>query len=124
VIVLDTNYLLRLLVPESEEFDKVSNWLNTGEELACPAIGWYEFCCGPVSESEQALVLSLLRAGVLPLGEDAAAEAAKLFNATHRAKALKIDCLVAATALVAKAPLATSNLADFRRFLDMGLVLL
>jgi len=123
LILLDTNYLIRILVTRSEELNKVEAWLEKGERLACPAIAWYEFCCGPVSPREQALVLSLLVGGVLPLGEEESATAARLFNSTGRVKSLRIDCLVAATALTVRAPLATSNSRDFAKFVPLGLQL-
>jgi len=123
LIVLDTNYLIRIPVTGSEELKKVEDWLEQGERLACPAIAWYEFCCGPVSPREQALVLSLLAGGVLPLGEEESATAARLFNSTGRLKSLRIDCLVAATALTARAPLATSNERDFGKLVPLGLQL-
>ena len=123
MIVLDTNYLIRILVPGTSELERVEAWLGDEEPLACPGISWYEFCCGPVTEREQALVLSLMRAGIVPLGEEEAIEAAHLFNGTGRQKSLRIDCLVAATALVAKAPLATSNTRDFAKFQPHGLQL-
>lgn len=123
VILLDTNYLIRILVPSSEEFAKVSAWIKQGEPLTTAALCWYEFCCGPVTETEQSLVFGLLRGEILPLDETAARRSAELFNGTGRARSLKVDSLVAGTALAAGARLTTSNLRDFRPFVPWGLVL-
>lgn len=57
------------------------------------------------------------------LSTEEAAEAARLFNATGRRRGSFQDCLVAATAMVAGAELATSDRADFRRFSAEGLKL-
>ncbi len=124
MIVLDTNYLIRLLVPSSDEFERVAAWYTTGDLLASTSIAWYEFCCGPVSENQRALVLSLLRGGILPLGEEEAAEGARLFNSTGRVRSLRVDSLIAAATIVAQASLATSNLRDFSKFIPLGLKLL
>jgi len=122
-ILLDTNYLIRCLVADSGEWERVSNWSKNGEQLATSAICWHEFLCGPVTEQQSALVLSLLQGGILPLGEDEAAEAAKLFNAVNRQRALRVDCLIAATAIVAGVSLATSNQKEFEKFAAYRLAL-
>ena len=121
VILLDTNYLIRLLVSGSQEFERVSDWLLQDDALATASICWYEFCCGPVSDQEQGLVLSVLKGGILPLNEQAARRSAELFNATGRLRSLKLDCLVAGTALAAGARVTTSNLRDFSAFVPWGL---
>lgn len=124
MILLDTNYLIRSLVVGSQEFDRVATWIHQGEALATAAVCWYEFCCGPVTEQEQSLVYSLLRGGVLPLDEVAARKSAELFNGTGRLRSLKVDALVAGTALTRGAQLTTSNLRDFSPFLPWGLTLI
>jgi predicted nucleic acid-binding protein len=47
--------------------------------------------------------------------------AARLFNKTARKRGTLMDCMIAATAIRIGAPLATSNVADFRRFKAEGL---
>ena len=123
MILLDTNYLIRLLVAGSDEFERVAAWVREGETLSTAGICWYEFCCGPVTSQEEALVLSLLKGRILPLDEEAARRSAQLFNSTGRLRSLKVDSLVAGTALAAGARVTTSNLRDFSPFLPWGLTL-
>ena len=49
--------------------------------------------------------------------------AAELFNKTGRRRGSRFDCLVAATAAVARAEIATVNQADFKAFLPHGVKL-
>ena len=53
----------------------------------------------------------------------AAEEAARLFNLTGRRRGSHADCMIAASAIVAGAPLATLNAADFQPLVPFGLSL-
>ena len=86
------------------------------------AIAWAKFLCGPA----EAVVLSHAAAVVgrqFPFTEEMAATAARLFNGSGRRRGTMVDCMIAATALVEEAAIATSNPEDFRRFEAFGLVL-
>lgn len=121
MICLDTNYLIRGLIPGTEEAGEIKSWLKGGIPLTAPAIVWYEFCCGPVQDREIETVRSVLTEGVLPFGEAEAENAARLFNAVGRVRRLRVDTMVAAAALCAGAELATSNRSDFEAFCRYGL---
>lgn len=123
MICLDTNYLIRGLIPATPEAEKILSWLESGEPIGIPAVAWYEFLCGPVDEEEIQLTIAILSAGVLALGAPQAAEAARLFNATARSRRLRVDAMIAGTATAANAKLATLNRADFEPFVAQGLVL-
>jgi predicted nucleic acid-binding protein len=124
VICLDTNYLIRGLVSGSPEAEKIKSWLQAGIPLCAPSVVWYEFICGPVESKEINIIRRVLTAGIHSFGEIEAAEAAKLFNAVGRVRRLRIDAMIAAAAVTARAELATSNIADFALFEPHGLVLI
>lgn len=125
MICLDTNYLIRALVPGTTEARKVGEWLDNGEPLAIPAIAWYEFLCGPIiTDEEIQLALAVVSENVLPFEQSEAAESARLFNAAGRKRALRVDAMIAGTAVAAGASLATNNRTDFKPFIDHGLALL
>jgi len=123
MICLDTNYLVCSLVPGTHEAAAMARWLQRGENLFAPSVAWYEFLCGPVTPDEIRLVRSLLKGGLIPFEDAHAAAAAKLFNATGRIRRLRLDAMIAASAMVAGCRLATSNIADFKVFVPFGLTL-
>jgi predicted nucleic acid-binding protein len=123
VISLDTNYLILGLVADSRESDQMVAWHQQGEQLCTSTVCWYEFLCGPVHEQHVAVVLAVLHE-VLPFDVRQATEAARLFNAVERRRSLRVDSMIAATAIVPGALLATNNPEDFRPFVQHGLRLL
>lgn len=126
MICLDTNYLIRALIPETTEALVVEQWLEANETLCIPIVAWYEFLCGSTVEEEH-LALALLDGRILPFGEIEAKSAATGFrslNKPNKPRRLRVDAMIAATAIVAKASLATNNRKDFLPFVPHGLVLL
>lgn len=123
VICLDTNYLIRLLVPGSREAAEISAWHRADEPLITPMLAWFEFLCGPVTVEQEEVVRGFL-SDVIPIGEPQARLAAELFNQSGRMRRNRIDTLIAATAIHAKARLATANRDDFAPFEDHGLSLI
>ena len=87
------------------------------------AVAWTELLCGPLVESHRELATRVVSRRLAFLEEDAVLSA-RLFNDTGRRRGSWIDCMIAATAVRAREPLATSNVADFRRFAAHGLALL
>ena len=122
VICLDTSYLLLGLVPGSPEGDRLREWTATGTRLVAPAVVWFEFLCGPVSARQVETMRAFLHE-VIPFAEPQAGLAATLFNDVGRRRSTRVDAMIAATALVADAALATSNTADFAPFFAAGLQL-
>ena len=59
----------------------------------------------------------------IPLGADEAGAAARLFHETGRRRGTFHDCIIAATAMGVGAALATTDRADFGRFVAQGLEL-
>ena len=123
MIHLDTNYLIGLLVQGSPQAFEVDGWLAAGEPLATSAIAWTEFLNGPVTPLEVARVEAVLQSRIGPFGPVEAALAADLFNKTGRRRGSRFDCLIAATAILAPAAVATVNQSDFKPFLPHGLTL-
>ena len=123
MIHLDTNYLIGLAVAGSPAAQRVDQWLAAGESLAASALAWTEFLNGPVQPQEIALVESIIEVRVVPFDKATAVLAAELFNKTGRRRGSRFDCLIAATAILAQAELATENNTDFTSFMAHGLKL-
>ena len=120
MILLDTNYLINVLVSGKAEAEQVRLWYPD-EDLCTSSVSWYEFICGPVDSAGILVVRSLLHDRILPFTADQATESARLFNATGRMRRLRVDAMIAAAAIVANATLATANTADFAVFRQFGL---
>ncbi|MFW6293389.1 MAG: type II toxin-antitoxin system VapC family toxin [Spirochaetota bacterium] len=121
MILLDTNYLIRALVADTDEGTRVSAWTDSGEELCTASIAWYEFLCGPVDEEGVDIMRAAMADRVLPFTAAVAQESARLFNAAGRRRHLRVDAMIAATAITAGAGLATGNRDDFSAFVPEGL---
>lgn len=124
MICVDSNYLIRGLVQGTPEARELAEWHLAGESLVTSAIAWYEFLCGPVTAAQIRAMDAFLTGGLIPFEGAQAAEAARLFNAVGRPRRLRVDAMIAASAIVAKSRFATSNRADFRIFVAHGLDLL
>ena len=123
VICLDTNYLVRGLLKGSRESADLVRWYQSNEPLMSAAPAWYEFLCGPVTIRHIQIVRGFLSGGVIGFEEVQAIEAARLFNAVGRTRRLRTDAMIAATAIVAGARLATSDAEDFKAFVTHGLTI-
>jgi predicted nucleic acid-binding protein len=123
MIHLDTNYLIGLLVKGSPQAIEVDGWLAAGQPLATGAIAWTEFLNGPVTSLEITRAEAVLQSRIVPFGRAEAALAAELFNKTGRRRGSRFDCLIAATAMLAQAEIATVNQSDFNAFTPHGLKL-
>ena len=123
MIHLDTNYLIGLPVKGSAVAREVDGWLAAGESLAASAVAWTEFLNGPVTPLAVGQAEAVLRSRIVPFGEAEAALATELFNKTGRRRGSRFDCLIAATAILARAEIAALNHSDFRAFVPHGLKL-
>jgi predicted nucleic acid-binding protein len=97
------------------------NWLLQGEVFSASAIAWAEFLNGPLTSQNKLDGKFLIQGRVLSFGLTEAEIAAQLFNHAKRRRGSMPDCLIAATAIGAKVPLATYNRKDFLAFLPFGL---
>lgn len=123
MICLDTNYLIRALLPRTSDATRVERWIESGEIIILPTVAWYEFLCGCTEEEEQ-LALALLTGGLHPFGDTEARISARNFRSLKTARHLRVDAMIAGTAIAANARLATNNRADFKPFVAHGLKLI
>ena len=123
MIHLDTSFLIRGLVHGSAEDRVLRKWLKDGEPLGMNTVAWTELLCGPLEESHLEHATRVVSQRVAFLEEDSVVSA-RLFNESGRRRGSLIDCMIAASALRAGEPLATANVADFRRFAAYGLAIL
>ncbi len=122
VIHLDTSFLIRGLVHGSAEDRRLRDWLRKGETLGMSVIAWAELLCGPMETAHLEHAFRFVSERIPFLEEDALLTS-RLFNESGRRRGSLMDCMIAAVALRAKAPLATANPSDFRRFAAHGLTL-
>jgi predicted nucleic acid-binding protein len=123
MIHLDTNYLAAMAVGHSDVAREVVGWLQRGQELGTSAIAWSEFLTGSLKGSYMAYAERALGGGIVPFGSEEARCAAALYQELRLKREQRVDCFIAATALVAGATLATRNRRDFVRFVPRGLKL-
>ena len=123
-IHLDTNYLIYYTNSDNEELiERVKTWLRDGTKVYVSAMVWAEFQCGPLSVREHDLAHDVIH-GVLPLTLELGNSAGFLFRATGRRSRSLPDCIIAATAISERVPLATMNRTDFEPFVAHGLTLI
>ena len=122
LIHVDTSFLIRALVPGTTEDRALRSWITAGTPLAMSAVGWAELLCGPLEETNLALVRRIV-SHIAPFEAETAVLAAHLFNRSGRRRGTLADCMIAATAMNAGAMLASSNPADFKRLVAEGLQL-
>jgi len=87
-------------------------------------LAWTEFLNGPVTAEEIRLVEAVLDEPLVAFDRRAAELAAQLFNQSGRRRGSRFDCLIAATAILTGAKLATENTAAFKVFAAFGLKLI
>ncbi len=114
---------VRRLRADSEEARHVDTWMEHEQPLCTSSICWYEFVSGPVDAEGIEIIRSALGERILSFDAAAAREAASLFNSAGRPRRMRVDAMIAATAMAAGARLATANRSDFRAFTAMGLEL-
>ena len=123
MICLDANFLIGGVVEARPESRHLLAWAAVGETFCTAAPAWYEFLCGPVTAAQIDTMQAFLNGGIIPFAAAQAQVAARLFNAADRTRRLRVDAMIAATAISQQAPLATLNTADFNLFTSHGLEL-
>lgn len=59
MIHLDTNFLIRALVPGTPQDVQLENWITSNEPMGIDAIVWAEFLCGPLTPEQLTSTQSL-----------------------------------------------------------------
>ena len=107
MIHLDTSFLIRALVPGSPEDRKLRGWIGEGKTLGMSTVAWAELLCGPLARPEMEWAAEIVGRR-LDLTPEPAVLAARLLDESGRRRGSLIDCMIAATALVDGAPVATA----------------
>jgi predicted nucleic acid-binding protein len=119
MIHLDTSFLIRALQRHTAEDLQLRRWLGERIPVGISAVSWTEFLCGPVAGTALALAEDIVGEPA-PLLPGDCPVAARLFVVGGRRRGSLADCMIAAIAVRVGADLATSNIADFRRFGKAG----
>jgi predicted nucleic acid-binding protein len=129
---LDNSFLSDLTQASSWAARQAVEWLIEADTtLGASAVAWTEFLRGSKGSgrdfNEVVQVKDMLRSGITPFGEQEAKKAAEMFNAIGRPKSWKdkrrMDCLIAASAILSDAELATVDGNHFEIFRQFGLKL-
>ncbi len=123
MIHLDTNVLIALPVLARKRHS-LTQRIARGEPVATSSLAWFEYLCGPVDDVERQLVYAAIGGHIVVVDDATAERAAALFNLAGRKRSVRTDSLIAATALLAGAELATYNAGDFSPFVEHGVTLL
>src|SRR6478735_1491290 len=115
MIHLDTNFLVDLVTVGSPGGAKIRGWLNAGKSVTTSAVAWSEFCNGPLTKAQKDAAFAVLDRKIADFTWREAEEAARLFNLSGRRRGSHADCMIAAAAILAGAPLVTHKTSDFQR---------
>ena len=123
-ILLDTNFLICGLIQDSKEIELLKEWYLSDRPLITSSVAWYEFLCGPVTESQVEVIQAFLAGPkVIAFDQVIASRAALLFNQLGRPRKLRVDAMIAAAAIEMNAEIATANIQDFEVMIPYGLKL-
>ncbi len=124
MIHLDTNLLIAAIDAAHPHHIHARFALCTGTPPAAASVAWTEFLSKPVPPVRLSALSAMLGARILPFAKAEAELAARLFQIAGVKRAQRLDTMIAATAILAGAELATANTTDFALFLPHGLKLL
>ena len=123
MIHVDTNLLIASVDPSHEHANLWPRLLGRGDSFAVSAIAWTEFRSYPISYDQLQALDQLLPGGILAYERAHADLAGELFRKTNAKRKNRLDSMIAATAILAGAELATANQMDFEPFVPLGLKL-
>jgi predicted nucleic acid-binding protein len=124
MIHLDTNLLIGVGDAADIHHAAARSVFAKSIPVAASAPAWTEYQSRPLTTALARGVRAMLHGGVIPFDEAAAVLAGRLFCQTGNRRRNRLDTMIAASAILAGAELATMNPADFEPFAPHGLKLL
>ncbi len=124
MIHLDTNLIIGAGDATDAHHAIAHRVLSGPGPFAASAVAWMEFSSQPLPPLLWEASRNLLTGGILPFDESVAVLAGRLFYLTGSKRRTRLDTIIAATAILAGAELATVNPDDFQPFVPHGLKLL
>jgi len=123
MIHVDTNFLIASVDPSHKHSNLWRPLIASGDTIGTSAVAWTEFRSYSISYDQLRALDRLILGGILPFERAQADLAGELFQKTNSRRKNRLDSMIAATAILAEAALATVNQADFKSFLPFGLKL-
>jgi predicted nucleic acid-binding protein len=123
MIHLDTSILIAMVKVADEHHPAARKLAATPHQFSTSAVAWMEFHSRPVQPTLTMALRGLLSGGIVPFDDQTAALAGDLYHRVRSSRRTRMDVMIAATAILAGAELATVNPNDFQAFLPHGLIL-
>ena len=119
---LDTDFLVYALSVSGPERQRLLGLAESGADLQMSAVAWYELARGPRTPEQLAVARSFFAAdGIIPLSEELAESAAKVFRELGSPRRRGADVVIGVTAAAMGALLLTRNDDDFAGIPDLRL---
>jgi predicted nucleic acid-binding protein len=123
MIHVDTNLLIASIDPSHEHARVWTRLVMVDEPIAASAVAWTEFRSYSISSNQLLAVEQLLLGGIVAYERAHADLAGELFRKTKTKRKNRLDSMIAATAILAGAKLATLDQRDFQPLVSLGLEL-
>jgi predicted nucleic acid-binding protein len=123
MVHLDTCLLIAFTKPNDPHAEMAERLVNASMPLGASACAWTEYKSRPTAIHWEKILHRALSGGIVPFDEAAASLAGELFHLTGSRRRTRLDTMIAATAILSGAELATTNPADFEPFVPHGLKL-
>ncbi len=124
MIHFDTNLLIAAIDAAHPHYHPARAPFASGKPVSASAVAWTELLSKSVPALRLQALTALLGSRILPFTKADAEFAGQLFQAPGVKRAQRLDTMIAATAILGGAELATVNVSDFAPFIPFGLKLL
>ncbi len=121
MIHFGTNLLIAFVDSTHRHSALVEAAAGTGRNLGAAAVAWMEFHSRPVTRIDCKALDAVLSGGIVSFGSTEAELFGQLFQLPRIKRTQRRDSMIAATAILAGAALATANEVDFAPFVPLGL---